>query len=108
MIRMQILVSLSLALRKTAKFTFTGKSYFDSVKLAGNFSDKAMKTAVTAESTEIYFGTKCGPTPTVETIDEAETLVFKTYICTKLDEELSNGMITGVSCFVLFRNNSSD
>ena len=56
-----------------------------------------MNAPVTADSTEVYFGTKCGPTPTVETIDNEETLVFKTFICTKLDEELSNGMITGVS-----------
>ena len=85
-----------------------GKVYFYRlvilfVRKYKKISNQARDAPVTAESTEVYFDTKCGPTPTVEEIDGSETLVFKTYICTKLDEELSNGMITGVrkavSCF---------
>ena len=53
-----------------------------------------MTQAVAADSKDLYFDTKCGLLPTVETVNDEEALIFKTYICTKIPDEIAQtGMI---------------
>ena len=53
-----------------------------------------MTQAVAADSKDLYFDTKCGLLPTVGTENGEEALIFKTYICTKIPDEIAQtGMI---------------
>ena len=57
-------------------------------------SDAEMTQTVAVDSPDLYFDTKCGLTPTIEEIDGEEALIFKTYICTKIPEDVAQmGMI---------------
>ena len=53
-----------------------------------------MTQAVAADSKDLYLDTKCGLLPTVEKENNEDVLIFKTYICTKIPDEIAQtGMI---------------